>query len=158
MKQWSKSCESGFTLIELLYVVSIVGILSSLSWGAFYVYKDDAEYSRAEYTLRNAKTALEVGDQESANGASAGFEYSGVDGSGVGGDIGNVMPGMTVPKDVRVGVLYNKCSNAADAMTINQFIVSQPCNSTKHIRYTRFCGGAEITLPEVAQDKGCPNV
>lgn len=152
--------ESGFTLIELLCVIGILGILSSLSYGAFRIYMDDAEYSRAEITLRSARTALEVGEQEAAPGFKVDYETTNTDGGAIGSvassDLADVMPGAVTPKGVRLGVEFLKCTNASGPLEINQQIISEPCKSTKQVQWTRYCNGIEVYTEEVAQAKGCP--
>ncbi len=147
------SKEDGFTLIELLYAISIIGILSVMMWGAFYVYKENAEYAKAEATLRNARTAMEVGDQEASEGMAVGLSFSEVDGGPVEGDLQVMLPGATVSPDVRLGAMYFNCT-PEDGMAISQMIIAQPCKANRYISWTKFCNGLEVQQNNIEMDEG----
>jgi prepilin-type N-terminal cleavage/methylation domain-containing protein len=153
--------DSGFTLVELLYVMALISILTSMSWGAFAMYKNDAEYARAETTLHNARSAIEVGDQEATVGSTMPFTYSNAAGDLMADDsplFETYLPGMTVPPGVRVGLRYTKCNrtnpDGSPNFNLSYYIVSQPCNADKQIRYYRWCDGFDWTWHELNQVKG----
>lgn len=146
--------ENGFTLIELLYAVSILGILASTMWGFFSLYKEEASYGVAETALKQARTALEIGDAEAETGTSVAYTQTGTGGGLVSNPLLDVMPGYTTPNDVRIGVTYRKCAGPGDP-GINHYVVAEPCNAEKQARHTRFCSGIELIQADVPQAKGC---
>lgn len=147
--------EEGFTLIELIITTSMISILTALSWGAFWIYKDNSEYARAEVTYRNARTALEVGEQELPDGAAIAFQYTATTGGNVLPPLADFVPGASVPDDVRLGVMYRDCGGMAN-MALNSLLVAEPCQATKQVRWMRFCNGIEVLMPKIPQPKGCP--
>jgi|GEM_PF-2392262 len=147
--------ESGATIIELLYTVAIIAILASASWGAYSMHQENAEYARAEVTYRNARTALELGDQDAPSGTALAYALSGSDGGALVGDLDVMMPGMVLPENVQVGAQLNKCGSGSDAMDVNQVIVASPCRGKKYTTWTRFCGGLEVLQADLAKIRGC---
>lgn len=139
----------GFSLVELLVVIGIMGIVSALGMTGLAVYKDSAEYSKAESTLRTARTALSVSELDLALGFSMGLTYSGTSGEPLEPALSAVLPGAGVPKEVRIGVLYNSCEGA-DGAAIKSIVYSQPCRSKRQTYVTKDCAGNEIVLSNVA--------
>ncbi|MCC6954753.1 MAG: type II secretion system protein [Deltaproteobacteria bacterium] len=148
--------EDGFTLIELLIVVSIIGILAALGVTTFTLMKERAEYARGQDTLRSAQTAFEVGDQEAAPGTTVALTYTGDAGGAVGGALGALLPGAVTPLNVDLGAMYEYCDSSSPPLQVKQFLNVVPCNSTRRLTWTRFCGGTEIRL-ENLPNPGCEN-
>lgn len=143
------SGDKGFSLVELLVVLAIMGIVSGLGITGLSVYKDSAEYSKAESTLRTARTALSISELDLASGFSLGLTYSGTSGEPLEAALSNVLPGASVPREVRIGVLYNSCEGA-DGADIKSIVYSQPCRSKRQTYVTKDCAGNEIVLSNVA--------
>lgn len=147
--------EGGFTLIELFVTMAIIAILSALSYTAFFIYKTDAEYAKAEATLRQARTAFEVGDQDAQAGDSVPVTFTDSTGGPVQGVLATILPGAVTAAAVRLGAEYNFCTNATPPATVNQLLISQPCNGDRYTSYMLTCGGLEIIQRNVAIN-GCP--
>lgn len=147
--------ENGFTLIELLYVIGIISILASLSWGAFYVYKEDAEYTKAEHMLRNAETAILLGDMEAAEGFSSGYSVTGVNGGVVPVAMETFMPGAVTPENVRLGASITDCAGSQSAARLNLLLVAQPCKAERQLRWMQMCSGDQILQGDIAWAPDC---
>ena len=143
--------ESGFTLIELLIVIAILGILSSLMMTSFWIYKERAEYAKAQTLLHQAKTAFEVGDQDAAPGHTMPLQTSATDGSSLAGPLSDMLPALVMPDQVQLSAIYASCANGAP-MQLAQFLSINPCKATRRMQWTRFCNGVEIHL------EGIPSV
>ncbi len=142
LKNQDKS-NKGFTLIELLFAMSIISILASLSWGAFYVYKEDAEYSKAERLIHDAQTSIMLGNMEAAPGFSQGYTVTDTSGGPVDNALAGILPGAVTPKDVRLGAMLSSCSGGSDT-SLNLFLVAQPCKAGKEIQWSQFCDGTTL--------------
>jgi len=143
------STQRGFTLIELLVTLAILSILAGLSWVGFVVYKENAEYQKAESDLRNAQTAAEAGILALASGyPSVGLTFSGSDGGPVPAAVSDVLPGAVVSYGVNLGVEYTQC--AAQDMTPQVYLVATPCQADRYATFTKFCNGTEIKNTDLA--------
>lgn len=147
--------QSGATMIELLYVIVIIGILASISIVSYSMYKEKAEYAKAEATLRNARTAFEVGDQDAPDGLNVPITFSGVIGGPVVAPLATILPGAQLSIDVRLGAAYNSCTPAVDPATVHQFLIAQPCRAGEYIAWAKLCNGTELTLHNVPQPDVC---
>lgn len=149
--------ERGFTLIELLVAFALVAILSAISLSAFYVYREDVEYTKAEATLRNAQTAFsafEVRDDELAPGYAVALTFSATDGSPLGNPLSEVLPGATVSEEVRLGALFNSCAGVPPA-TEKMLLLAQPCHAQRYVSWLKRCDGVEVMLRNVAGPDVC---
>jgi prepilin-type N-terminal cleavage/methylation domain-containing protein len=149
------SNELGFTLIELLFTIAIISILSGLSWGAFYVYREDAEYSKAEHLVKSAQTAIVLGEMEAADGTNFGFDVSGTDGGPVDATMATYLPGAVTPKDVKLGAMITACNGSKSAALVNLMLVAQPCKAERQVQWFQFCSGDNLLLGDVAFGGGC---
>jgi len=150
----SATDESGFTLIELLIVISILGVLSALGLTSFWVMQERAEYAKGQTTLGDAITAFEVGDQEAAEGTSMAMTFTGAGGGAVPAAMRALLPGAVTPSRVNMAAMYEYCDSSSAPMQVKQFLNVIPCNSTRRMTWTRFCGGTEIRLENLA-NPGC---
>jgi prepilin-type N-terminal cleavage/methylation domain-containing protein len=150
----TKQSEAGFTLIELLYTFTIIGVLSVLSMSAFFVYKENAEYAKAEATLHGARLALQQGELDASPGMNVGMTWTGTGGGVVSGDLAVIMPGASTSKKVRLGGMYNDCS-ALNGLDPWEVAIAQPCNADRYVRWTKFCNGIQLLETEVARDYTC---
>ncbi|MCB0345118.1 MAG: prepilin-type N-terminal cleavage/methylation domain-containing protein [Bdellovibrionales bacterium] len=156
MRPQASHAESGFTLIELLYTMSIVGILSAMAMASFHVYREDVEYRKAEYDLRNARTALELGDQEAPAGLSVPLTDTDTSGGPVLGALADILPGAVTSPDVLLGAQYQSCENRDPAnWTINQLLLSRPCKADRYTSYLKHCNGVEVIQRNLAQGDVC---
>lgn len=135
--------ERGFTMIELIMTSAIVAVLAAIAYTGFVIYKDEAEYSKAEHDLRNALTAIEVEDQESASGAVIGPAISGLSGGAVTGTLANILPGMATSKNIKLMAFYSNCDGKG-ALSLKHFIVSISCKAQRYVSQTSFCGGTSV--------------
>lgn len=147
--------EKGFTFIEMLTVLVMLFALTSLSFTFFISYKTDAEYSKAEVTHRNAQTAFKIGEIEFEEGENYGYSVSNTTGEIAGGDLGAMLPGMVVSQEVRVGASLSACTPSSDPLDLHMLLVSEPCRGDKYTRWSRFCGGLEITQEHLAIASPC---
>jgi len=143
-----KNAAQGFTMIELLISIAIIGILASLALTSFTIYRQDAEYSKAEADLRNSRTAMEAGSQDLADGYSLALTYSDVVGGVLVDPLAEVMPQGATSKDVRLGASYESCDGGAPG-DLNQYIIASSCKANKSISYSRFCNGIEVLVSEL---------
>ncbi len=141
--------EQGFTMIELLISISIIGILASLALTSFSIYRENAEYTKAESDLRNSRVAMEAGTQDISGAFSLALSYSGTAGGNVPAPLDSVMPQAVTSSDVRLGVAYDSCPVGAGAGAVEQYIISSSCKGRKSVSWTRFCDGMEVTIPEL---------
>lgn len=156
MKRGAATAEGGFTLIELLYTLSVIGILSAMALASFYVYREDVEYRKAEYDMRNARIALEVGDQEAPAGFSVPMTDTATAGGPVQGVLAEILPGAVTSPDVLLGVQYDGCINhSAGNWTINQLLLSRPCKADRYTSYLKHCNGVEVIQRNLAQGDIC---
>lgn len=151
----SLGAESGFTLVELLVTVAVLMILGGLSLCSYILYKENAEYAKGTATLRNARTALGVGELELPDGYALAFTQTGTSGGMLAGEMARVMPGANTPGGVRLGVEVNDCSETSGPMDRALYVVSEPCLSKESARWQKFCGGMEILLEHVSNPTPC---
>lgn len=137
------NAERGFTMVELLISMAMISILAAISYTGFALYKDDAEYSKAENDLRNALTAAELGDQDAPSGYSAGPIASTVDGGPVSGALESILPGMVTSDGVRLTVSYSNCAGRGSMAQKHQ-IISTSCSAERYLSYLSLCGGIEV--------------
>lgn len=147
--------EQGFTLIELLLTCVILIILGALSIGSFFIYKENAEYSRASTTMRNARTAMTVGEMELPEGYELAYTTTSTNGDPLPGALATALPGGVVPKDVRLGAEVNICDDTSSPLDRAQYLVAQPCRAKQEVRWQKFCGGIEILSEHVANPAPC---
>ena len=143
-----KNAARGFTMIELLIAIAIIGILASLALTSFTIYREDAEYSKAESDLRNSRTAMEAGSQDLPDGYSLALTYSDITGGVLANPLSEVMPEGASSRDVRLGASYESCAGGAPG-DLNQFIIASSCKANRSISYSRFCNGLEVIIPEL---------
>jgi len=146
--------DKGFTLIELLTTTSIIGILAGISIQSFAVYRDNAEYSRAQSTLRHGETAVQAAlVVPDISLPAVAMMSQAVPGEFADADARQIVPGLVIPKNVRVH-LYNDpaCDNGA---CIAQFMQVNPCNGTKYANWTRMGDGEELYVGQIP-GVGCP--
>ncbi len=146
--------ERGASMIELLYVIVIIGVLSMISLTGYAMYREDAEYAKAESTLRNARTAFEVGDQEAPEGLTIPATFSDTVGGPVAGPLATLLPGAKVSKDVRLGAAYTYCDPGVDPVTVKQLLISQPCRSSRYTTWLKLCNGTEISQHDLPLPPG----
>lgn len=146
--------DGGFTIIELIFSMAIVGILSVIAMTSFAIYKQDVEYTKAESDMRNARTAFEVGDNDSPTGFSLPLTASQTDGGALAGPLADILPGASVSPDVMLSAQYLNCAGAPP-MAINQLLLSQPCNSDRYVSFTKFCNGLQLLQRNLAQGDVC---
>lgn len=146
--------QQGFSLLEVLIVIVILGLLSMFAITSFWLYKEKAEYAKAESTYRSMRTAIEVGDQEADVGSSVAYAETVESGGPVSGALADLLPGGTTPNGVIVGASFEYCDGASGAMDVRQFLAVKACKADKQINFTRFCGGIEIFTPNIA-GSGC---
>ena len=149
------SNEKGFTLVELLVTMAILMILAGLSLASFMLYKENAEYAKGSSALRNARTALGVGELELPDGYSLAYTQSGTGGGNLAGEMARVMPGANTPANVRLGVEVNQCDELSNPMDRAMYVVSEPCHTHEAARWQKFCGGLEVLLEHVANPAPC---
>lgn len=147
--------QSGFTLIELLVTVSILSILSGLAIAAFTVYRENAEYTKGAATLRNARTAMDVGELELPDDFSLAYTTTGTSGGDLPGVLSTTMPGISTPIDVRLGAEVNACDSSSNPLDRRELIVVESCKSTQSVRWQKFCGGVEVLLEHVNTPTPC---
>ena len=140
--------ENGFTLIELLFVIGTISILAALSWGSYQIYKQDAEYSKAESLIKTAQTAIVLGNMEAGIGEVHGYVESGTGGGLLPDNMQDFLPGATTPKDVALGALLEVCAD--DSPMVNMFLVARPCKSDREVTWVQFCDGTQILSPSIA--------
>ncbi len=145
--------ESGFTIIELLITSLITSILAAIALVGFAIYKDNAEYTKAESDLRNARTAAEVGLQES-DGTNYAIEFSDTTGGPVVGTLNDILPGAVTSAGVKLGASITNCSGSG-AMANEQFVVARACNAELYVSWARMCNGAEVRFSQAALPGGC---
>lgn len=154
--------EQGFTIIELLWAMAILMVLAGMAVMAGFVYMEHAEYAKAEVALRNARVAIGQGELDAPAGYSLGFTFSSIGGGEISGPLASILPGYSVPDELRVGVLYNGCElydpdvHGPTAL-IAYSVTSQPCNNTA-MRYTTFvqyCGGFQLHQRNIDKDYSC---
>lgn len=137
----------GFTLVELLVSIAIVGILAALALTGFTIYKQDAEFAKAESDLRNARVSMEAGSQDLPDGYSLPLTYTSTTGGAVEDPIEEVLPEGVTSKDVQLGVNYESC--AGSSPDVHQYIVAIACKGGENNArtWTKTCDGLEILTP-----------
>jgi len=145
------SNEAGFTIIELLVTSLITSILAGIALVGFSIYKDNAEYAKAESDLRNARTAAEVGLQE-FDGSSQPISFSTTTGGPVTGVLSSVLPGAVVSPDIALGAEIDDCSSGSG---FEQHVVARACKAELYTSWARFCNGVEVTQSQVSLPGGC---
>ena len=151
------SSEHGFTIIELFLVVFLIAVLSALGLSAFYVWKDNAEYARAQDTMHQALTALQLGIMEAPDG----FEVpnisnalSGTDGSDLSGNLAIMFPGASVPSGVQLGAVWLGCPTPN---VTRHVVVAIPCKVAQKPRvvlWQKLCDGTVLWLDNVSSYGG----
>lgn len=145
--------ESGFTLIELLIIVALIGILSALALTSFVEYRAAAAYSVAESTVRNARTAAALGTNDLENLPAAVPSTSQSTPGGItDGLVADYLPGMQVPKDIKLTVTYDPTCIIAACQ--REEIQAQHCKGTKYTRWVRFGDETDVLL-EALPGAGC---
>lgn len=145
--------EEGFTLVELFVSMAIVSILAAIAYTSFALYKENAEYSKAEVDIRNALTAAEVGDQDAVAGMSIGLTTSGKVGGPVVGALAAILPGMVTTEEVQLSASYSHCAGAGP-FDVKHQIIAQPCKADRYTSYISFCGGIQLLQRDLALPAG----
>lgn len=146
--------DAGFTLVELLFVIVIISILCGISLSAFYVYRQDAEYTKAEHMLRNAETAIMLGNMDTAKGFSSGYETTGTGGGPMPANM-SFLPGAVTPINVRLGASITDCAGSTSPVRVNLLLVGQPCKADRQVRWVQFCSGDELMQTDIAWAPDC---
>ena len=146
--------DSGFTLIELLTVVGIIGILASLALTSFSVYRASAAYAVANSTYRSARNALEaaLSDPNNLPGAVASTSITAPGPVTIAG-ANTLMPGMQLPKNIKVVVAYDP--SCQDASCTESFLSARHCMGKQYLYWFRRGDGVE-SLVEKISGAGCP--
>ena len=142
----ARDSEAGFTLIELLISLSIIGILAALSLTAFFVYKDKAEYAKAETDLRTSLVAFIVGDQDAVAGDSLALTYTNQTGGSVPAAMEQFLPKAVTSKGVEIGAQYQYCDSTDPPFQVKMYLTAESCLADKRVEWTKFCGGTEVRL------------
>ena len=145
--------DSGFTLVELLFVIVIMGILSGLSWGAFQIYKENAEYSRSQDTLHKAQTAMTAGELEVDPAFSLAYAESLPAGGALPVAMSDILPGAATPPNVILGAMYQSCAGAGP-FDLKGLLVSRACRSEREVHWQVFCGGMQLLTNDIPS-AGC---
>ena len=145
----------GFTIIELVVTVAILSILTGLSLASFTVYRENAEYSKGTATMRNARTALNVGVLELPEDYTLDYTESGLSGGLLSGELSRLLPGANTPDQVRLSAEVSACDESSGPFDRSQFLVVEPCRSKQEVRWQKFCGGAEVLLEHVTNASPC---
>lgn len=154
-KEYIPFDEKGFSFIELLTVLTMLFALTGLATVFFASYRSDAEYSKAEATHRNAQTAFKIGEIEFEESDAFSYSLSETDGDVPDGDLGEMLPGMVVSQDVRIGASLSACTPASSPLDLHMLLVAEPCRSDKYVRWSRFCGGIELLQENLAIANPC---
>lgn len=131
------SNQDGFTLVELLAVIGTIGILAVMGMLSFSEYKKDAEYARAELTLRAAITALTLAELEVPDTFTLASTLSPYDGSPLTGSMATMFPGLTLPSQVRIGATWNACPTVTQ-----KIVIAIPCRGDRYTYYVQDCDGS----------------
>ena len=147
--------ESGFTLIELLTVVALIGILASLAITGFTVYRSSAAYAVATTTYKSARNALEAAVSDPSNLPAAVSPMVAVSSPGIitASPVKGVMPGMSVPKNMKIQVSYDP--TCQDASCNEAFLSARHCMGKQYLYWFRRGDGVESLVENVA-GSGCP--
>jgi prepilin-type N-terminal cleavage/methylation domain-containing protein len=140
--------QHGFTLLELLTVIATIGILSAIALSGMKVYRSNAAYSVAQKTIHDARTSLEAGvTAETPPGAVPAFSQNT---QGAIGDAAasTLMPGMQVPKNVKLQATYDPTCN--DGSCFSEMLQVDHCLSENFVRWTRLGNGVEFEFPNQA--------
>lgn len=136
--------EHGFTFVELLVVCAIIGVLSAIAFTSFAMYKDNAEFAKAQATMGNARIALEAGF-ETISDLGWVDGWSGAHGEPLGGDIALMLPEMAVPDRVKLHVSHMNCGWGSRSMDM---IFVYACSPGLAQWYFRNCGGMDFMGPK----------
>jgi Tfp pilus assembly protein PilE len=149
-----KKKEGGFTVLELLTVITTIGVLSTLSITSFYLYRKDGFYSVTESTLRNAKSAFEIGISGSdPSPSSVGLTTQNSRGEISDPTLKTILPGMTLPGNVELQASYN--DSCTDSSCDAQYLYVNHCKGKVGASWIRFGDGVDITMEDIPT-AGCP--
>lgn len=139
--------EQGFTLIELLTSMVLVGILSAMSIQSFQIYRQSAAYGVAEATLRHTRTAVEAAIVQ-PDIVLPDVDYQQTEPGSVSDvDANQLLPGLVVPKNVRLMVYHD--SECFDSSCPSTSIQVDPCYGTKYLTWVRMGDGEEILTEDL---------
>ena len=130
----------------------IIGILSATSLSAFSVYKQDAEYARAETTVRSAITAMTLGELEAPEGFSMAYTSSETNGNPLIGELATMFPSAVVPNEIKLSGEWGDCEAGA---IFDKRVVAEPCKGAGYVAWIRTCGGIITYLRNLASSPVC---
>ena len=147
--------ERGFTIIELLVVIVIVGTLGGLAMSQFAVYKADAQYTKAQSSLRDMRTSFQAAEQEEIiEGAGAGDSLTGTStvNAPLAGNLATLFPGIQPSSEVKIHAQWfpRRCEGS-NGTQLEQFFKATSCEAKMATSYARHCDGTEINLSRQAE-------
>ncbi len=147
--------EAGFTLIELLTVIAIIGVLAGLGLQGFVTYKASAAYSVATVTLRFARNSANLSTSDPDNPPPVVAESSqATQGSIANASAGRYLPGMQLPKNVRLYYGYDPTC-VDNTCPYESFLQVRHCQGNSYLNWYRFGDGTEV-LQENISGADCP--
>ncbi len=153
-KEGVKRKEAGFTLIELLTVIGTIAVLCVLALSAFSVYRHKAAYAVAISSYKSARNALEASISDTTNLPNAVMPAVTISDPGpVNGASRPIMPGMQMPKNLKMQVAYDP--DCFDASCNEAFISSRHCLGREYLYWFRRGDGVESLVENIA-GAGCP--
>jgi hypothetical protein len=139
--------QHGFTLIELLVSIALLMALSYLSISSFWTYRSTAALSVAQQTLRNARTALEVGINSDTLPPAVDHTQA-TQGAITDAAMRDYLPGMLVPRNVSVYAGYDP--TCEDAGCESDRLEVRHCLGKQYVTWFRAGDGVGPNLPLVS--------
>jgi len=137
--------QHGFTLVELLIVISIIGILASLSIASFSRAKHIASFSLVTATMHQARTASGAGLSNDPAELRGGVGYSEFSSNQ---DLHNnalavkYMAGLLLPDHMTLRIEYRPECHGNDSCPL-EYVELQHASACTYQTWTRFGDGVE---------------